>query len=65
MEVEIELETGNGRHATTKSIFGNNTTCIEHSEVASSSGPSSISMYIENLGGPEDEASIVTKLVQS
>ena len=30
---------------------------IEYSEVASSSRPSSILVYIEKLGGPEDEAS--------
>ena len=53
--METELETGNGRqifYATIKSIVGNNTTCIEYSEVASSSGPFSISVYIEKLERP-------------
>ena len=63
MEMEMEMEIGNGIgnwkwssniHATTRSI---NTTCIEYSEVALSSGTSSISMYVEKLGGPEDETS--------
>ena len=48
MEMEMEMEIGNGIgnwkwssniHATSMSIFGN-TTCIEYSQVASSSGPS-------------------------
>ena len=62
----MKMEIGNWKwsssiHATTKSIFGNNTVCIEYLEVA---GPSSISMYIEKLGEPEDEASTqLTSLV--
>ena len=47
--MEMEIGNGNGNwkwssniHATTKGIFGNNTTCIEYSEVAVSSDPSSI-----------------------
>ena len=60
-ELETELETGNGRQIfmlTRLSLNFGNTTCIEYSEVALASGPSSISMYIEKLGGPEDEASM-------
>ena len=58
-KLEMEIENGIGKwkwsssiHARTRSI---NTTCIEYLEVASSSGTSSVSMYIEKLGGPEDE----------
>ena len=45
MEMEMEIEIGNGIgnwkwspnvHATSKSIFGNNITCIEYSEVLGS-----------------------------
>ena len=39
-KLQTELETGNGRHIFTLQPLGNNTTCIEYPQVASSSGPS-------------------------
>ena len=61
-KLETEFETGNGiRNWKWSQIFMLqplvSLACIKYSEVASSSGPSNISMCIEKLGGPENEAS--------
>ena len=69
MEMEMEMEIGNGnwkrnwklemvvKYSCYNQARSINTTCIEYSEVALSSSTSSISMYVEKLGGPEDETS--------